>query len=176
MSAMRGLRTAKGVFFLLCSLLSFREVFSASFDSEFDEKPWQEVEAQLPSFPEREHLIQFKVGSVSDKQFFIDEKSISIGADEVIRYSLVVISSTGAQGVSFEGMRCATGERRFYAFGQADKTWSRARGNQWMKISGSGNQYPVALYVDYFCAIGAATVMKPADAVRVLRYGHKPGE
>lgn len=81
---------------------------------------------QLPAFPEQENLVPFKVGSVSDKQFFVDGASISIGSDDVIRYSLVVVSSTGAKSISFEGMRCATGERRVYAFGRSDKTWSKA--------------------------------------------------
>ena len=146
-------------------------VLPAGFDNEFDEKPWAEIEVQLPVFPKKENLIPFKVGSVSDTQYFIDQESISIGSDEVIRYSLVVISSAGAQSISFEGMRCATGERRVYAFGRSDNTWSKARSNKWIRLHGGGNQHHVALFSDYFCAVGERAILSPADAFRLLRYG-----
>ncbi|MDR1935753.1 MAG: CNP1-like family protein [Candidatus Accumulibacter sp.] len=149
---------------------------AALFDNEFDEKPWEEIEVQLPAFPEAENLIPFQVGAISDMRFLIDEKSISVGSDAVIRYTLVAISPQGARNVSFEGMRCDTVERRVYAFGQADGTWSKARSNKWARIRGSSNSYPVALFADYFCTIGQRTVMTPEDAVRVLRYGGRGAE
>jgi hypothetical protein len=148
--------------------------FSALFDDEFDEKPWEEIEVQLPAFPETENLIPFKVGAITDTRFLIDEKSISVGSDEVIRYTLVVISSLGAQNISFEGMRCTTWERRVYAFGRADRTWSKARSNKWGRVQGGSNSHHVALIADYFCAIGQKSIMTPEEAVRALRYGNLP--
>ncbi|GHU26001.1 hypothetical protein AGMMS50256_02050 [Betaproteobacteria bacterium] len=148
--------------------------FSALFDDEFDEKPWKEIEVQLPAFPESENLIPFKVGAITDTRFFVDEKSISVGGDEVIRYTLIVISSEGARNISFEGMRCVTGERRVYALGRADKTWSRARSNKWVRLQGGSNSHHVALFADYFCTIGQKTIMTPEEAVRVLRYAKSP--
>ena len=155
----------------LCLCVFSCLAWSAGFDSEYDEKPWAEIEVQLPAFPEQENLVPFKVGSVSDKQFFVDGASISVGSDDVIRYSLVVVSSTGAQSISFEGMRCATGERRVYAFGRSDKTWSKARGNSWVKLQGGSNNHNVALYSDYFCTVAERAIVSQKDAIRVLRYG-----
>lgn len=146
-------------------------VLAAGFDNEFDEKPWAEIELQLPAFPEKENLIPFKVGSVSDKQYFIDGKSLSIGSDDVIRYSLVVVSSAGAQSISFEGMRCVTGERRVYAFGRSDNTWSMARSNKWVRLQGGSNNHYVALFADYFCTAAERAIASPDEAIRVLRYG-----
>jgi hypothetical protein len=159
------------VVFGLLFLVSPKTVFPALFDNEFEEKPRQEIEVQLPAFPQSEDLIPFKVGAISDKQFLVDEKSISVGSDEAIRYSLVVISSSGARNISYEGMRCATAERRVYAFGQADGTWSKARSNRWIRIRGGSNSHHVALFADYFCAVGQQAIMKPEDAVRALRHG-----
>ena len=160
------------VFLPLLALLSF-SAFGASdpFDDEFDEKPWAEIEVQLPAFPKEEDLIPFRVGAIRDRQFMVDVASFSIGSDDVIRFTVVVISPVGARNISYEGLRCAPGERRLYAFGRSDRTWSKARSNNWTKIRGDGNQYPVALFVDYFCSIGERTIMTPGDAVRVLRYG-----
>ncbi|MDR2788211.1 MAG: CNP1-like family protein [Candidatus Accumulibacter sp.] len=147
-------------------------VFSAFLlDDEPDGTPRREAEVHLPAFPEPENLIPFTVGSVRGTHFSIDEKSISVDSDGTIRYSLVVISPSGARNVSFEGMRCATGERRAYAFGRPDRTWSKARSDKWIRIQGGNNSHHVALFADYFCAIGQKTIMTPEDAIRALRYG-----
>jgi hypothetical protein len=143
-----------------------------AFDDEHDEKSRTEAEVELPAFPEKDDLIPFKVGSVTDKRFLIDEKSISVDQDQVIRYSVVVISSAGARNISFEGMRCSAGERRVYAFGRNDGTWSRARNSKWLGIRGAENSYPVALFSDYFCVIGQRTILTPEDAIRALQYGY----
>jgi hypothetical protein len=142
------------------------------FDDEFDEKPWQEIEVALPAFPQPENLIPVDVDAVTTSmRFLVDEKSISVDSDEVIRYSLVATSPSGARNISYEGMRCATAERRVYAFGQADGTWSKARGNQWARIHGNRNSYQVVLFLDYFCAIGQKAITTPEDAIRILRRG-----
>ncbi|MDR0379902.1 MAG: CNP1-like family protein [Candidatus Accumulibacter sp.] len=142
------------------------------FDDEFDKKPWQEIEVVLPAFPQPENLIPVDIDAVTTSmRFLIDEKSISVDSDEVIRYSLVALSPSGARNVSYEGMRCAAAERRVYAFGQADGTWSKARSNQWVRIQGSRSSYQVVLFLDYFCAIGQRAIMTPEDAIRVLRQG-----
>ena len=144
---------------------------ASGFDNDFEEKPWVEIEVQLPAFPQNENLVPFKVGAASDTQFKIDSKSLSVGADTVIRYTLIVVSSAGAENISYEGMRCTTGERRFYAFGRADGTWSKARNTQWTKIQGSLNNHHVELFVNYFCNKGAPLIASTDDAVRALRTG-----
>jgi hypothetical protein len=140
-------------------------------DNESEEKPWLEAEVQLPAFPENENLIPFKVGAINDTQFLIDGSSLSVGSDGVLHYTLVVISPSGAHNISHEGMRCATAERRFYASGRPDKTWSKARSNQWFKIRGGSNNQYVELQTNYFCVVGAAFVTTSEDALRVLRSG-----
>lgn len=159
----------KKLFFALALVVSSATLAAGSFENDYDEKPWEEVEIQLPAFPQKENLIAFKVGAVSDMQFQVDGSSISVGSDDVIRYTLVVVSSTGAQSISYEGMRCATGERRFYAFGRTDDTWSKARGNQWVRIQGSTNNHHVELFTNFFCPTGITSIRSSDDAIRVLR-------
>ena len=144
---------------------------AAEFDYEYDEKPWAEVEVNLPSFPEPGNLIQFRVGSVADTTFFVDAQSLSYGVDGVLRFTLEVVSPSGARNISYEGMRCETGERRFYAFGRADRTWSKARGNQWVKISGTSNNHHVELFSNYFCPPGSPAVSSVEEAQSILRSG-----
>lgn len=138
----------------------------------FEEKPWVEMEALLPRPPEQAGLVAIDVGSVSNNKFEIDEASVTLGSDEVIRYTLVVTSSSGARNVSYEGIRCSTGERRLYAFGRSDGSWTKARNDAWLRIQENKlNRHHAALYKDYFCTPGGS-VMDSTEARRVLRTGN----
>jgi CNP1-like family len=138
----------------------------------FEEKPWIEMEALLPRPPEQSSLVLINVGPVSNNKFEIDEMSVTYGADEVIRYTLVVTSSSGVRNVSYEGMRCSTGERRLYAFGRSDGGWAKARNDAWVRIQENKlNRHHAALYKEYFCTTGGS-VMDTVEARRVLRSGN----
>ena len=156
---------------LALPLLSFASFAADGFDAEFEQKNWAEIEVQLPAFPEDENLIPFRVGYHTETKFLIDGNSLSVGSDGVIRYTLLVISASGAKNISYEGLRCETTERRVYAFGRSDKTWSKARGNQWARVQGSTNNHYVDLYSNYFCIVGAPDVRDADDIRRVLRSG-----
>ena len=65
---------------------------------------------------------------------------------------LVVRTPGGAENVTFEGIRCNTGERRIYASGRRDGNWSRARNSEWAPISDNSYNRPrAALARDHFC-------------------------
>lgn len=142
------------------------------FDYEFEaDKPWVELAAQLPPPPKAENLIEFNVSSATRNRHFIDSAAISVGEDKVVRYTVVVDAAGGARNVSFEGMRCATGERRLYAYGQPDGTWSKARNANWEDIKmRSLLSYHKALYEGHFCP-GGINVRDVQEAVRNLRQG-----
>ena len=142
------------------------------FDFEFEaDKPWVEVAAQLPPPPKAENLIEFNVSSATRNRHFIDAASISVGEDKVVRYTVVIEAAGGARNVSFEGMRCATGERRLYAYGQPDGSWSKARNANWEGIKmRSLLSYHKALYESHFCP-GGINVRDVDEAVRNLRRG-----
>lgn len=142
------------------------------FDFEFEnEKPWVELAAQLPPPPKTENLVEFNVSSATRNRHFVDTASISVGEDKVVRYTVVIEATGGARNVSFEGMRCATGERRLYAYGQPDGTWSKARNVKWEGIRfRSLLSYHKALYEDHFCPDGI-NVRNAREAVRNLRQG-----
>ena len=140
------------------------------FDYEFEQdKPWVEVAAQLPPPPKAENLIPFNVSSATRNRHFIDAASVSVGEDKVVRYTVVIDAAGGARNVSFEGLRCATAERRLYAYGQPDGSWSKARNAGWEGIKlRSLLSYHKALYEDHFCPDGIY-VHDAREAVRSLR-------
>jgi len=126
----------------------------SNFDEEFDdqEKPWQEITVQLPEPPAAENLLPFYVSPTATQTFAIDAKSLSVGTDGVVRYTLVTKSAEGATNVSYEGIRCQSYEKKLYAFGHADGKWSRSRRDQWERIgANTTNRQHAALAKDYFC-------------------------
>jgi hypothetical protein len=142
------------------------------FEHEFEQdKPWVEVAAQLPAYPKAENLLPFNVSSATPNRHFVDAASISVGADKVVRYTVVIEATGGAKNVSFEGMRCGSGERRLYAYGHPDGTWSKARNAGWEGIKlRSLLSYQKALFEDVFCPDGIQ-VKDSQEAVRNLRQG-----
>ena len=145
------------------------------FDIDFDnDKPWQELQAQLPAYPKVEESMKFFVSAASDNDFFIDPKSISVGEDNVVRYSLIVRSPSGVLNVSFEGIRCSTHEKKIYAYGRASGEWSRNKYARWLPIKYEDrNRQHHMLYDDFFCP-REIIVKDPAEAIYALRQGIHP--
>lgn len=136
----------------------------------FEDGVWSEGRFDFPPPPITENLIAIDAGPAATNRFFVDELSVAVGADGVIRYTLIALSPGGAKNVSHEGMRCQTGERRLYAIGRADGSWAKARNDKWGKISPSMLHH-AALYRDYFCTIGGSVGDTDA-ARRVLPKGN----
>ncbi len=144
-----------------------------NFDPDFDfenEKPWKEVESKLPPYPKEENLILFKANPASDNEYFVDANSIGVGADGVVRYTLVVKSPEGALNVSFQGIRCSSYEVRLYAFGRPDNSWGKARDTAWKHIT---TKHDAVLYNDFFCP-REIIVTDEKEAVDALRAGNHP--
>src|SRR5690242_13638733 len=121
------MRTYLLIFWLLLSTTSMSAFAQQQkFEYEFDhERPWVELQTELPPYPEQENLLQFDAGPASSNTHYVDGASITVGEDGVVRYTLVIKSPTGAMNVSYEGIRCQTEEKRTYAYGRNDKTWAR---------------------------------------------------
>lgn len=128
-------------------------------------KQWEEVALQLPAAPETDALLPFVITPKTSQSFFIDPKSLTLGTDGVIRYTLVAQSRAGASSISYEGIRCTTFEKKLYAFGRADGSWSRAKQDEWQPIFKNGaNRQHVTLVQDYFCSDGHVA----GDAARII--------
>ncbi|GMV55313.1 MAG: hypothetical protein AMXMBFR6_11180 [Betaproteobacteria bacterium] len=108
-------------------------VFSTK-NSEEESTPWQEIEVPLPTRPRSGSLVEFYVSATTRNRFFLDDQSIDIGADGVVRY-ILVIRSAGADSTRFEGVRCQGAMRRIYAFARADGSWSPARNSAWQPVA-----------------------------------------
>jgi hypothetical protein len=144
------------------------------FDFQYQQqKPWAEQPVTLPAYPKQKNLLPFFVSAATSNRFFIDEKSVTVGGDGVVHYTLVVKSPSGAFNVTFAGMRCATRSVKFYAFGRSDGSWSRARHPRWRRIVyRDRNRQEHVLFDDFFCPGGIA-VGSPREALDALRHGYE---
>jgi hypothetical protein len=148
------------------ALFCFSGVARAGFltDDE-DAEPWKEAEVAYPAPPQSSDLLRFYVSATTPNAFLLDTRTLSVGQDGVVRYVLVVRSPRGAENVTFEGIRCASGERRLYAIGQRDGTWVASRNKAWERISfNTYNRPQAALAQDYFC--DGTTSVADLDEIR----------
>jgi hypothetical protein len=116
---------------------------------------WTENKVEtLPPLPRDENLIPFDVSQNTPLHFAVDAKSITVGTDGVVRYTVVITSQSGAHNVNYEGIRCDNYEWRLYGGLNADHDgWDRTVANDWARIeNGELNAYHAALYQDYFCS------------------------
>jgi hypothetical protein len=113
---------------------------------------WEEAEVKIPTAPPSKDLKPFYVSAITQLKFALDAPSIVFGKDEVIRYVVVITSSSGAQQVTYEGIRCEKYEWRLYATMQSDGKWSKSPNSRWQVIKNTSyNSYHAALVRDAFC-------------------------
>ncbi len=175
------------------SLAIFCEGVFAQADNQFDpgyrprdaspgaverERPdWKEGELKLPPYPKPGNLLEFEVRANRSFRFFVDAESIFPGSDGVVRYTLVVRSGSGAQNVSFDGLRCTAGSHRVYATGRpAEQAWSPVQDGQWKALAlGAPGRQHLVLMRNFFCPAGLA-ITAPEEGVEALRRGgHRLG-
>ena len=139
----------------------------------FDEGEVKDIDAPpLPAYPKPSSLIKFPT-SWSSSEILIDADTLAINQDRVVRFTLVIKGAGGAENVSFEGLRCETGERRVYAFGRRDGTWSVARNSVWRPILDTSiNRQHFEFWRDVFC-IGKAIEPREKLIANIKRGGRE---
>lgn len=154
----------RGFVAMALSLLAVQ--VSAGFFS--DESAQTPVEGSV-AFPDSSIPVKpraFFVSSASPNRFMIDEDSISVSGDGVVRYVLLVETQGGARTVTFEGVHCASWRQRIYATGRDDGSWSKARDSAWQPIRNNGyNRMRHALAAEHFCD----ALAPPSSRDEVLR-------
>lgn len=143
----------------------------SAFEEDFDnaEKVWTEVAIQLPAPPSASNLFPIFVSATTTQSFSVDIKSLTLGTDGVVRYTMAAKSSSGAKNISYEGIRCQSFEKKLYAFGQQDGSWTRSRRDKWEPIKNNlANRQHAALAQDYLCQ-GLAVAGKQEEIIERIR-------
>ena len=115
-------------------------------------KPWKEQKTGLPAYPQRENLLEANISLGGQPfQLYIDPLSVRPGKDSVVRYTVVMISSSGVWNVSNEGLHCGKKRYRRYAYGYEGE-WRELEDGEWLPLGGRGvNQFRRIFYNDYMC-------------------------
>jgi hypothetical protein len=122
---------------------------------------------------DRASLVELEPEAPTDFRYFVDTGSLSVGADRVVRYTLVARSPGGAENVTFEGLRCS-GEYRVYAVGRpGDAGWS-GRPGQWRPVPRDARLGQNLLMRRYFCPARNTAIETAREGVSALRAGGHP--
>jgi CNP1-like family protein len=134
---------------------------------------WKEEALRLPAYPDKDRLVEVPARPPGDDfRVFIDPDSLSVGNDRVVRYTLVITSSSGVGNISYEGLHCGAREYRRYAYG-SNGAWHPIEASPWQRIADSGrSDYHHVLYWNYLCD----PVQTNLDVEEMLRRLRHPSE
>jgi len=158
---------------MLCLLLPALSVEAQIFKRDPGDEIIQaeEEKLELPAAPKDENLLPFDPGFVTSLSFYVDSASLKVGDDRIVRYTLVIKSPSGAANATYEGLRCDTIERKVYAYGSPDGSWSAARNPQWQPLGKEIHRH--TLFNDFFCP-RTVVVGGVREAIRLLKSGGHP--
>ncbi|MDH5436254.1 MAG: CNP1-like family protein [Gammaproteobacteria bacterium] len=139
-----------------------------SYDESLDEK-WEEAKVSIPALPDDADLIHVSIdANKTSYEHFIDKKSISVGTDGVVRYSIVLKSSNGISNVFYEGIHCSVKEYKVYATASGKK-FHPMKQSKWKAINYS-HYYRSDLYKNYLCDRMSDSPFKKEQIVRRIEY------
>jgi hypothetical protein len=140
----------------------------------FDEskvEKWKELESMLPPWPEDANLVPVRMPVTYTLKIYVDEKSVSLAADGIARFTLVVESPSGVRNVFFEGYHCETREYKTYAIGTPDKTFEPVKKAKWERVQYYDvNAFRFQLLRNNVCdPMTLSTALRPQDFLRRLK-------
>lgn len=117
---------------------------------------FKEGTTSMPLNPPNPSTLQsFYVSPQTIFKFSIDTDSISIGADGITRYIVVMTNPSGDQQAQFEGIRCDSFQWRLYGNLEEGK-WRVNPLSEWRNInSNTINRYQAALAQGAFCSFNS---------------------
>ena len=137
---------------------------------------WKEDGSGIPDYPENNDLLEVEgPAAYRNYQYLIDGKTLLVGGDGVVRYSIVIRSSSGSDNVMFEGLRCNTAQVKIYAYGSTDtqdrKVFTPKANSAWKALRSSGvSGYSDNFAKSYFCDNFGA-VLSRNEIIKNIKYG-----
>jgi hypothetical protein len=148
----------------------------SDWERENEERIKQSYEKPVAAPPlERSRLVEVRLdmSANTDFRYYVDWGSVSALEDRIVRYVLVARSASGAESVSFEGIRCQSREYRVYAVGKPEGGWA-GRASEWRPIPRQWTSSQAALARQYFCP-GRAAIKTSEEGQQAVRAGGHPG-
>jgi hypothetical protein len=153
--------------FLLCGLLSLAGPARAADDDVYNDEAlrnlkyqpapgseWKEQDLVIPPYPRKDGLVKIDIDR-NDYPYtlFVDSNSVSVGKDDIIRYTAVLRSRSGVDNISFEGIVCSRHQYKRYAYGSGGEFYPVPNAD-WRRIQKKRQDvYRSVLADDYFCPL-----------------------
>ncbi|MBX9349372.1 CNP1-like family protein [Chromobacterium vaccinii] len=103
-----------------------------------EEQPWAEQDYALPDYPQTPDWIEVKPDWLQQNRFFVDAKTLSVGGDGVVRFVSRVLTPSGVENLSAEGILCKNNQYKAYGFGDSiNHRWIASMRPQWLAINGT---------------------------------------
>lgn len=119
--------------FLCCGILLWSAAASGQYVPEAPD--WVEDKTSTPPVYSKDKLIPIDMPRYVSLSIGVDPATISIGADGVVRYVVVMANASGSATAAFEGIRCTTDEVKTYARVNAANNWVVVENPQWKPIA-----------------------------------------
>ena len=132
-------------------------------------EPWRELDSELPAYPQEQNLLDTGVSTAGRPyRIFLDVPSLSATDDQIVRYTVVIISDNGIWNVSNEGLHCGKKAYRRYAYG-VNGEWQELGDTPWLPLDDSGiNAYRRKFYMNYMCD-PSGPFLQPEQIIRKFR-------
>lgn len=137
------------------------------------EKPeWTEEAAPQPPVFSKDKLVPIQMPPYVTLEVGIDPETVTVGADGVVRYVVVMRNASGSANAAFEGILCATGDVKTYARLGSAGTWLQVPEPQWRSMTDNlPSRHAFAFSKQGAC--NGRSAPKVGDIVRVLKQGAK---
>jgi hypothetical protein len=135
-----------------------------------EREPWKEIRGALPPWPRDADLVEFQLDAPSPFRYYIDGRNLSIGEDQVVRYTLVAESPSGTRNVSFEGLRCTPqGAYQTYAYG-VNGSFQPQPETDWLRVTSQpGDAVQNELHKHFLCGPLTFAPRPKKDMIRALQ-------
>ena len=152
---------------MVCALLSLAGPVSAVDDDVYNDEAlsnlkyrpppgseWQEQDLVIPPYPQEDGLVKIDIDRYDyPYTLFVDSNSVSVGDDDIIRYTAVLRSKSGVDNISFEGILCNRHQYKRYAYGNAGQFYP-VPNSDWRRIQKKRQDIYRNLLADfYFCPL-----------------------
>lgn len=102
---------------------------------------WKETRTVLPPAPQEDDLVRIEAPRAqAGYDYFIDRKSLSLGRDGVMRYTVVARSPSGVLNAFHEGLRCYDDTVRTYGFASSDGVLREVASGKWHALANEGSR------------------------------------
>lgn len=145
-------------------------------NTDIEEYVWKEGDSKAAAYPKDKDLVEISGSpAYQNYQYLIDAENLSIGADGVVRYALVIRSPGGTDNARYEGIRCIGQQIKTYAYGtmdmQGNKKFVARSEPKWKPVTSNGvTGYGPIFIANYFCDFNSIN-LKRSEVIQNIKYG-----